>query len=392
MRPSYGSYLLVAAVATLVTFAMVPLVRKLAYRFDAVVKPDERRGHDRPTPPPGGLALLIGGAAGFGVASLLPGFDSVFANSTVMIGIAVSCLVMYGIGAIDDLREMSAPAKLAGTILAASILVLSGTGIVVFRVPFQGIFFLSVDWSFFITVLWVIAMTTAVNLIDGLDGLAAGIMAIAAGGFWLYADRLMSAEVVFAGNPGPLVAVLVIGMAVGFLPHNFHPAKIFMGDGGALLLGVCMAASTVSVGGTTDVNFSGNAFFFFAPMLIPLVILGVPFFDTAFAFVRRATRRTGIATPDKDHLHHRLMRSGHGHRRSVLVLWGWTALLSGFVLFPTITGSGDAIVPGGIALLALALMLYTTLTPGIRARREAAEEEPASLDADSEALRNGPLK
>ena len=156
-------------------------------------------------------------------------------------------------------------------------------------------------------------------------------------------------------------------MCVGFLPHNFHPARIFMGDCGALLLGLLMAASTIVVGGRASEPFSGQTYFFFAPLFIPLFILGVPILDTAFAIVRRATRRAGVATADKDHLHHRLMRLGHGHRRSVLILWTWTAILSGFVLYPTFAKEGDAIVPFGVAALGLAL--YMLLHPGVRRAR-----------------------
>jgi UDP-GlcNAc:undecaprenyl-phosphate GlcNAc-1-phosphate transferase len=173
--------------------------------------------------------------------------------------------------------------------------------------------------------------------------------------------------------------VITLGICLGFLPYNFHPARIFMGDCGALLLGLLMAASTMSVGGSTDAEFSGSSYFFFAPLFIPLVILGVPIIDTAFAIVRRATRRAGVATADKEHLHHRLMRLGHGQRRSVLILWAWTALLSGMVLYPTYTGRGDALVPIGIAGLGLAL--FTVFHPGARLARaeqngDAADGEP----------------
>jgi len=171
--------------------------------------------------------------------------------------------------------------------------------------------------------------------------------------------------VLTASSPGALIAVLVVGICVGFLPHNVHPARIFMGDGGALLLGLLMAASTMSVGGSTDAVFSGQAFFFFAPIFIPLFILGVPLFDMAFAIVRRAaTRGIRVTHADKDHLHHRLLRLGYGHRRAVWILWAWTALLSGFVLWPTYTGSGDAIVPIGIA--AVCLLLFTVFHPRLR--------------------------
>jgi UDP-GlcNAc:undecaprenyl-phosphate GlcNAc-1-phosphate transferase len=138
-----------------------------------------------------------------------------------------------------------------------------------------------------------------------------------------------------------------------------------MGDGGALLLGLLMAAATVSVGGRTEAAYSGQSFFFFAPVFIPVVILGVPLFDMAFAVFRRvATPGLRVTDADKEHLHHRLLRLGHGHRRAVLILWGWTALLSGFVLWPTYSGDGDAIVPIGV--LALGLLLFTVLHPRLR--------------------------
>ena len=150
-------------------------------------------------------------------------------------------------------------------------------------------------------------------------------------------------------------------MCLGFLPFNFNPASIFMGDSGALLLGLLLASSTIAVGGQSDDPFSGQSWFFFAPLVIPLVILGVPLLDTAFAVIRRASRRSGVATADKAHLHHRLMDLGHGHRRAVAILWAWTALLSAFVLVPVYTDRGNGIVP--IGLLALGLLLFTAFAP-----------------------------
>jgi UDP-GlcNAc:undecaprenyl-phosphate GlcNAc-1-phosphate transferase len=155
---------------------------------------------------------------------------------------------------------------------------------------------------------------------------------------------------------------------VGFLPHNFHPARIFMGDGGALLLGLLMAASTISVGGRSEDDISGQSLVFFAPIVIPLVILGVPLLDMSFAIVRRAVRRKGVATPDREHLHHRLLRLGHGHVRTVLIMWTWTALLSVLALYPLYTGTSDAFVPSAIA--ALGLLLVTVFLPGRTNRRE----------------------
>jgi len=184
---------------------------------------------------------------------------------------------------------------------------------------------------------------------------------------WEYTYSAM--EEIFSGNPGALIAILIVAICAGFLPHNVHPARIFMGDGGALLLGLLLAASTVSVGGRTDLPFSGQSFFFFAPIFIPLIVLGVPLFDMTFAIIRRvATRGIRITQADKNHLHHRLLGLGHGHRRAVLILWAWTALLSGFVLWPTYTGKGDAIVPAGIA--AVCLILFTVLHPRFRSDKE----------------------
>ena len=368
--PDIGAYMVVLAVVALTTFASLFVVRRVAVRVGAVVRPDERRVHTRPTPTLGGVGMLVGVLAGMLAAWLLGDFAEVFRGSTEPFGLMLAAVIMLAVGVVDDMREVSAPAKLAGMVLPASVLVISGIAIIVLRVPFLGVFVLSSDWSYLLSVIWVVGMANAINLIDGLDGLAAGIVAIASGTFFLYALQLGDEGILQAGNIGPLVAVLVLGACLGFLPHNVHPAKIFMGDGGSLLLGLLLAASTMVVGGRTDQAFSGQSFFFFAPILIPLVILGVPVIDTLFAIIRRTTKRSGITAADKGHLHHRLMRLGHGQWRSVLILWAWTALLSGFVLYPTYTGSGDAIVPIGIAAILLAL--YTVLHPGIRVRRRSA--------------------
>jgi UDP-GlcNAc:undecaprenyl-phosphate GlcNAc-1-phosphate transferase len=380
--PSTGSYLIVLAIVTVATFATIPLVRRLAVRVGAVVKPDERRVHERPTPTLGGGAMLVGFLLGMLVAWRMHAFDSIFDSNTEPLGLVIAAVLMLAVGAIDDLREVSPPAKVAGIVVSASILVFSGISLLSLRIPFVGTFILDPNWSYLLSVIWVLGMANAINIIDGLDGLAGGIMAIAAGTFFLYAIQLQNEGVLPEGNIGPLIAVLVLGMCLGFLPWNVHPARIFMGDGGALLLGLLMAASTMVVGGRTDQPFSGQTFFFFAPVLIPLVILGVPIFDTAWAILRRARTRTSPATADKNHLHHRLMRLGHGHRRSVFILWGWTALLSAFVLYPTYTHSGDAIVPIGI--LALGLVLYTVLHPRVRQTHRADVEAARQTVGEAE--------
>lgn len=310
--------------------------------------------------------MLLGLLAGVLAAWMLGDFSAVFAAPSEMLGVVAAAVVICAVGVLDDVRPLSAPAKVAGMVLSGSVLSLSGVSLVVLRIPFLDVVLLSPDLSALLTVVWVVLLANAMNLTDGLDGLAAGIAAIAAATFFLYALRLGDEGLLFDGNPGSVLAVIVVGICVGFLPHNVHPARIFMGDGGALLLGLLMAAATVSVGGRTEAAYSGQSFFFFAPVFIPVVILGVPLFDMAFAVLRRvATPGLRVTDADKEHLHHRLLRLGHGHRRAVLILWGWTALLSGFVLWPTYSGDGDAIVPIGV--LALGLGLFTVLHPRFRA-------------------------
>ncbi len=345
------------------------MARVLAVRFSIIVLPDERRVHERPTPTLGGSAMYLGLLASVVVASQIPGLKMLFRGSSDPIGLVLAASIIFAVGMVDDLREMSPPAKLSGQILAGTVLYLFGISMLYFRLPFLSTtLVLSSDLIPVVTVLWVVGMANAVNLVDGLDGLAAGIVAIAAAAFFFYSHQLVHTGTISPASSGELFAVITVGMCVGFLPHNFHPAKIFMGDAGALLLGLMMAASTMSVVGQTDRDFSGRTFFFFSPVVIPFFILGIPMLDTVFAIVRRAGRRTNPAMADKNHLHHRLMRLGHGQSRSVLILWTWTALLSGLVLYPSFTSGGLSIVPFGIAALAIAL--YTIF--GVRGRSESA--------------------
>jgi UDP-GlcNAc:undecaprenyl-phosphate GlcNAc-1-phosphate transferase len=322
--------------------------------------------------------MYIGFVVAMFVAWQLDRFTVVFEENSEPLGVVLAATLIFAVGFFDDLRPISAPAKVAGIAVAGLVLAAMGVTMVYFRIPFYGVVDIGFDWVPLVTILWLLGMTNAINLIDGLDGLAAGIVAIAAGTFFLYSQRLSELDRLEASSIGPLLAVLTLGVCVGFLPHNFNPARIFMGDGGALLLGLLMAASTSVVGGRADPaqGFSGQTYFFLAPLAIPLVILGVPVLDTLFAIVRRSRRRSGLATADKDHLHHRLMRLGHGQRRSVLILWLWTALLSGLVLYPTYTGEGDAFVPLGVA--ALALLLFTVLHPDVRGRTDDAAADAGS--------------
>ena len=374
-------YLVVGAVAAITTWVLAFAVRRAAVRFGAVVLPDERHIHTRPLPTAGGTAMFGAVLLAMFVASQMGQFDEVFSSSEPL-GVVLAAGVIYLVGLVDDLREVSAPAKLAGQVLAGTLLSFLGVTMFYFRVPFLDIVSISPDMAPLLTVIWLVAIANAVNLIDGLDGLAAGIVAIAAAAFFIYGDRLSSAGLLPPDNVGPLIAVVACGICIGFLPHNVHPARIIMGDAGSMLLGLLMACSTMMVGGRTADQFSGQTYFFFAPIFIPLFVLGVPILDTLFAIIRRSVRRAKVSAPDKEHLHHRLMRLGHGHRRSVVILWAWTAVLSGLVLVPTFTNEGQAAIP--FVGLGLLVALYTLFHPGIRQKAE--EEAEARAEADEAAL------
>jgi UDP-GlcNAc:undecaprenyl-phosphate/decaprenyl-phosphate GlcNAc-1-phosphate transferase len=373
-------YSIVGAVGASTTFILAFLMRWLAPRIGAMATPGTRSVHAEPIPSLGGAAMFGGFLAAMAVASQLNQFQGMFADSSEPLGILLGAGVMFLVGAVDDLREVSPPAKVAGQILSASLLSLFGVTMLYFRVPFASYQYivLSPDLAPLVTVVAVVLLANALNLIDGLDGLAAGIVLIAGTAMFLYADRLFKAGLLEGSNIGPLIAVIAVAVCAGFLPHNFNPARIFMGDAGAMFLGLLMAVTTITIGGRTADEFSGQTYFFFAPLLIPIVILAVPVVDTAFSFVRRAAARRRVFVADREHLHHRLMRRGHGPRRSVVILWLWTALLSAVALIPTYTNRGNALVP--LALAGLALLLFTYFHPGLRSARPEPPEDVIDLE------------
>ncbi len=372
---SYTAYLVVALVAAGVTLVADRPARAIALRVGYVALPDDRKVHQRVTPYGGGGAMLVGFCVALIVALAFSSLRSVITSSHEMLGVLLAAGVIFVVGVVDDFREMSAPAKVAGQVLAASILYFSGATMYQLKLPFAGFVVLGPSILPLITAVWVFALCNAVNLIDGLDGLAGGIVAIASGTLCVYGLRLETLGLLPATNVGPLIAALTCGICLGFLRDNFYPAKLFMGDAGALMLGVLMSAATMVIGGRTP-PASGVTFFFFAPLLIPVFILGVPLIDAVWAFVRRTATGQGFHTPDKNHIHHRLMRLGHGHRRTVIILWAWTALLCGFVLLPLFDTRANVFIPLGVAVLAIAL--FTWLSPvrwRLRRLREGADSD-----------------
>ncbi len=373
--PPYAWYLVVLAVAAAATAASAAPAAWLARRVGYVALPSARSVHTRATPYGGGAAMFVGFLVAMMVAAVVPALRSTFARSSEPLGVILAGAAIFAVGLIDDVREMSAPAKVAGQVLAASVLYFLGVTLYWFKVPLAGVIALTPGVVPLITAIWVIAITNAVNLIDGLDGLAAGVVAIGGGALTIYAIRLMQTGVLSPDNIGPLVAAIACGVSLGFLPFNFHPARMFMGDAGALLLGLLMSAATMVIGGRIPPSSptTGLTYFFFLPVFIPFFILGVPLLDMAFAFIRRTARGGNFHTPDKDHIHHRLLRLGHGHRRSVVILWAWTALLSGFILVPLFVHRLNAFIPLGAGVLGIGL--YTFFHPQLRRR---SDDEPGN--------------
>ena len=350
-----SGYLIVGGVAAAVTAIMTPIVALLARKFGFLATPDERRNHPEATPDVGGVAFFIALVAAIFTAWQMDRFDPLFKNNSELVGVIIAGLIVFVLGLIDDIHEVSAPMKVTGIVVAAVALIWQGVTMIYFRAPFVDVFVLSNDWIPLFTVLWLLGMTQAINLIDGLDGLAAGIVAIASTAFFIYSRDMGMDGLLSEPNIGPLVAIITVGICVGFLPFNFNPAKIFMGDSGALLLGLLVAVSTSVVGGRAnpETSVSGQTYFFLAPLLIPILVLGVPILDVIFAIVRRTRSGVGFATADTGHLHHQLIKLGHGPRRAVVIMWLWTALLSGFVLYPALYDGRKNLWPFLFVALAL---------------------------------------
>jgi UDP-GlcNAc:undecaprenyl-phosphate/decaprenyl-phosphate GlcNAc-1-phosphate transferase len=323
-------YLVVFAASAGVTFAVTPAVRLLALRLGWIDHPSDRKVHPKPTPTAGGLAMYLGVAAGLLAARAIPFLSSLHQTSSELDAAFVAATVVVVLGMVDDTRGVSAIGKLAGQVLAAGIVVLLGVQLLYFYFPGQDVIALSPDLAVPLTVLWIVALMNAVNLVDGLDGLAAGMVAIAAIAFFAYFRTPDGGD---QASVAALMSTIVAGVALGFLPWNFHPAKIFMGDSGALLLGLLMAVATISgVGQNLEGPSGGDLAAIAIPIAVPLLVLAVPLLDVVLAIVRRMRKGIGIAHADKEHIHHRLMDIGHSHRQAVLLMYLWSALIAGAAL------------------------------------------------------------
>jgi UDP-GlcNAc:undecaprenyl-phosphate GlcNAc-1-phosphate transferase len=344
-------YLLVFCVAAAVTYLTTPLARRFAQRIGAMAEPRDRDVHAIPTPRLGGLAMYAGLAAAFLVASQLPSLARVFRYSDVQAVMVAGGLVVL-LGLVDDRWGLDALTKLAGQMVAAGVMVLMGLQLLTLTLPGGTAVSLGPE-SVLLTVGLTLLTVNAINFIDGLDGLAAGVGAIAALAFFAFSYSLSAGQLTgglaYERISAPtLIAVVLAGVCLGFLPHNFNPARVFMGDSGSMLIGLTLAGAATSL--TGQFNYGtlppSTTFPVLLPLVLPFAVLAVPFVDLVLAVLRRTRAGQSPFAPDKAHLHHRLLEIGHSHSRAVLIMYFWTALI-GF--------GGVAVAVGGGPLPVLAV-------------------------------------
>lgn len=350
-------YVLISVVAAVFTYLATPLARALALLTGAYTPVRDRDVHSTPIPRLGGVAMFLGFLAASLVAYQLPYLHRAFVSGElngVLIGAGIICLI----GALDDIRELDPLSKLSGQILAAGVVAYKGVQLL--SIPVFGVTVLPRPVLIATTIFIVVATTNAVNFIDGLDGLAAGIVGIASLAFFLYAYLLAkSYDPPNLFTAATFICAAVFGCCIGFLPHNFHPARLFMGDSGALLLGLLLASATISMTGTVDPSqvSSDSVTAALLPLVLPLAVLLLPFLDLVLAVVRRTRAGRRPWHPDAQHLHHRLLTFGHGHRRAVLILYLWAAVIAlGSVSFAYVDRLRAAVV------LLVAVAVATLLT------------------------------
>ena len=331
-------YLLVFLVALTVTYLLTVVAREIALRTGALAKVRDRDVHAAPIPYLGGLAMLGGLTAAYFVARELPflGLRSegfVFKDAGVVL---LAGALVCAVGVIDDIFEIDALTKLGGQVLAAGLLVAMGVRFYYFPGPDGTQFALDDAQSALLTLVVVIGTMNAVNFVDGLDGLAAGVVGIGAAAFFLYCYALSATNNLTLATTGALLSAALAGACAGFLPHNFHPARLFMGDSGSMLIGLVLSASALTLTGQFFgmPSTGGNSLFVTVlPVLLPISLLMVPMVDLVLAVVRRTRAGRSPMSADKQHLHHRLLEIGHSQRRAVLIMWMWAATIaSGAVL------------------------------------------------------------
>lgn len=343
-------YLLCLMVAATVTYLATPVVRRLALRAGAFTQIRERDVHEHITPRWGGLGMFLGLVVAFALASQLPMMSAVYSDLDQVFGLFAAVLVIVIIGLIDDRWGLDAPTKFAGQALAAGLLAWQGIGFI--WLPLGNATVLDPLTSTLLTLLVVLVCVNAVNFVDGLDGLAAGIVLVGAAASFVYSYLLSVVYGFERATLSTLISAVLTGICLGFLPHNVNPARIFMGDTGAMMLGLLLASCTVTLTGQVDPNALGDTSraSTVLPILLPTAILALPLLDLALAVIRRTLRGRSPLTPDREHLHHRLLDLGHSRRAAAALMQVGAAI----VAFAAVA---LAFVPAGVVVTAAVLSL-----------------------------------
>ncbi|MFE5918167.1 MraY family glycosyltransferase [Streptomyces sp. NPDC056468] len=369
-------YLLTLCITAAVTYLLTGPVRKFAIVAGAMPEIRARDVHREPTPRLGGIAMFFGLCAGLLVADHLTNLSTVFEKSNEPRALLSGAALIWLIGVLDDKFEIDALIKLGGQMIAAGVMVMQGLTILWLPIPTVGNVALTQWQGTLLTVALVVITINAVNFVDGLDGLAAGMVCIASAAFFLYAYRVWVSYGIEAAAPATLFSAILMGMCLGFLPHNMHPARIFMGDSGSMLIGLVLAAGAISITGQVDPDalklFAGSekaavhqTVPVYIPLLLPLTIIAIPAADLVLAIVRRTWRGQSPFAADRGHLHHRLLEIGHSHSRAVMIMYFWSALIAFGALAYSVNSASMWIVLSVVFLSAigLALLLLPRFTP-----------------------------
>ena len=372
-------YLLAMTVALAVTLLLGGPIRALAIRLGLVPVIRERDVHETPTPRVGGLAMFIGMAAALDVAGHFPMLKrNVYGESNTVQALLWGTFLVVVLGMVDDKFELDPLTKFAGQIFAASVMVVKGIQISWLVVP--GIGFVAVDptLSIVLSVLLVLVLMNAVNFVDGMDGLAAGITCIAGLASFAYCYRLAISYKLTGATAPALIAIVTVGVCLGFLAHNWDPARVFMGDTGSMLLGMLLAATSITIMGGIDPYQLGASLSqtdsvhklvpAYLPLIMPISVTLLPIADMVMAVVRRTKAGMSPLAADKGHLHHRMLQIGHSKRRAVLIMYFWAALVAFVTVLFAVTPSRQPIIYGFIGMLVVGLVLL--LGPRLGDHRE----------------------
>ncbi len=369
-------YLLVALTSVALTFLLTGPVRLLAFKIGAVAVPRARDVHVTPIPRLGGLAMYLGMCGGMLLAHQLPLLRRAFEFTLDPLGVIVGGGVIMAIGMLDDRFELDALTKFAGQTLSSGIIVLFGIQWVLVWVPWGGndasgggsLLSLDMNQGGLLTVVLCLVLINAMNFVDGLDGLASGIGVIASAATCTFSMHLLSQSGNDVINYAPaLISVTLAGACIGFLPHNFQPARIFMGDSGSMLIGLTLAAASTSAAGKQVPSENGptNTIALLSPLIVVAAVLFVPTLDLLMAVIRRTRRGLSPFHADKMHLHHRLLEIGHSVRRAVLLIYLWAAVLAfGAVALSLF----DGFVVGWVMAIGLLIALIVSAVPRLRSR------------------------